>query len=331
MLKIKNLYKEKENKIIKAVNLEIKKGNSVGIECSNEISDLLVDIVLGKETKAKGEIYIEGIKNSNINYNEIGIIFRDDYYYENLTIEEYIKFFSNIFGNKIDYNEVLLKTALLDIKAVKINRLNYSQKRRLSFAREILKRPKVAILQEPVLHVDDFSKKIILENIEGLKKEETAILITSILVREVLKIGDKVYKLDEKGLVDLEGDKEELDTFVERTPIYKLGKITAKKGDRIWLFDPMEIDYIESINSISTLNVNGEQFPSTYSLNDLENKLETFGFFRCHRSYIVNLQRVREVVTYTRNSYSLSLDNLDKSILPLSKGRLENLKNILGL
>ena len=35
-----------------------------------------------------------------------------------------------------------------------------------------------------------------------------------------------------------------------------------------------------------------------------------YGFFRCHRSYLVNMQKVQEVVRWTRNSYALRLENL---------------------
>ena len=97
------------------------------------------------------------------------------------------------------------------------------------------------------------------------------------------------------------------------------------------LFDPIEIDYIESEAGISNLNIRGEKFPCTMTLTELENNLECFGFFRCHRSYIVNLQKVREVITWTRNSYSLTLDDKRKSSIPLSKGKLAELKEILKI
>ncbi|MDQ0808098.1 LytTR family transcriptional regulator DNA-binding domain-containing protein [Priestia megaterium] len=107
-------------------------------------------------------------------------------------------------------------------------------------------------------------------------------------------------------------------------------KIPAKVNDKIILFDPTEISFIESNEGVSNLHVNGEVFPCSYTLNELTNRLQVFGFFRCHRSYIVNLQRVREVITWTRNSYSLILDDSEKSSIPLSKGNLGELKEIIG-
>lgn len=108
-------------------------------------------------------------------------------------------------------------------------------------------------------------------------------------------------------------------------------KIPAKLNEKIILFDPTEISFIESNEGVSNLHVNGEVFPCSYTLNELFKRLQIFGFFRCHRSYIVNLQRVREVITWTRNSYSLILDDSKKSSIPLSKGNLSELKEIIGI
>jgi len=116
----------------------------------------------------------------------------------------------------------------------------------------------------------------------------------------------------------------------EARPV-RVEKIPAKVEDKIILFDPTEIHFIESSEGISMLHVKGETFPCTFTLNDLEQKLKPFGFFRCHRSYIVNLQKVREVITWTRNSFSLILDDEKKSSIPLSKGKFDELKAILGI
>ncbi|MBU3101046.1 MULTISPECIES: LytTR family transcriptional regulator DNA-binding domain-containing protein [Clostridium] len=350
MFKIKGLYKEKKNNILKGIDINIDKGNSVSIECSNEISDLLVNLILGKEIPGKGEIFIEGIKNSEYikkNIASIGVVLREDALYENMTIESYMKFFADIFGNKVDYKEILMGLALLDIANTKISKLSYSQKRRVSFARERLKQPKLLIFQEPILNMDLDGAISIIENIDDLCSSGTAVLITSVLFKDTIMIGEKAYRLDAGGLVSLGNNREEygchkeevhkgvdgipIEKLVSTNEIYKIEKIPVKIDDKILLFDPIEIDYIESDKGISNIYISGEKFPCTISLTDLEERLKYFGFFRCHRSYIVNLQRVREIITWTRNSYSLSLDDKIKSSVPLSKGRLDELKTILRL
>ncbi|MDP5275405.1 LytTR family transcriptional regulator DNA-binding domain-containing protein [Chengkuizengella axinellae] len=135
-------------------------------------------------------------------------------------------------------------------------------------------------------------------------------------------------KTAEKDVIEDESQESEavLPTKIQ----VRFEKIPAKVDEKIILFDPTEIDFIESSEGISHLHVKGEVFPCTYTLNDLFDRLQPFGFFRCHRSYIVNLQKVREVITWTRNSYSLILDNSKKSSIPLSKGKLSDLKDIIG-
>lgn len=338
MLKIKGLYKEQKSNVIKDIDININKGNSISIECSNEISDLLVNLILGSETPAKGEIYLEDIKNDHYiknNMGNIGVIFRDDIFYEKMTIESYMKFFTNLLGSKVDYKDILLKLGILDTGDIKIKNLSYSQRRRLSFARERLKQPKLLIFQEPILNMDRDGAKIIIENIEELRSKGTAVLITSVLFKDTLMLGENAYRLNDEGLLELNNSREEVINDIEETsdkkPIYKIEKISAKVDERILLFDPTEIDYVESEQGVSNLYIRGDKFPCTLSLTDLEERLRYFGFFRCHRSYLVNLQRVREVITWTRNSYSLSLGDKVKSSIPLSKGRLEELKDILKL
>ena len=350
MLEVKSLYKEQKNSIINHIDLTISKGDILSIECSNETSNMLINLILGKEIPAKGEIYIDnqpsfqyikkGLKN-------LGIIFVTEGFYERLTIESYLKFYSQVVDSKFNYKDIMMKLALLDIGDMKICDLNYSQRRRLSFARERLKDLKLLIIQEPILNMDKDGARVMIENIEELREMGVAILSTSASFKEIILLGGKAYSLDENGMTEINQDNEESNVKdkiridevdgekseekTEEKSMYKIEKIPAKMDERVLLFNPMEIDYIESAQGTSSLNIRGEKFTCTLSLNELENRLKHFGFFRCHRSYLVNLQRVREIVTWTRNSYTLVLDDKTKSSIPLSKGRMDELKDILSL
>lgn len=59
-----------------------------------------------------------------------------------------------------------------------------------------------------------------------------------------------------------------------------------------------------------------------------EERLEGEGFFRCHRAFLVNVQHVREIVAFTRDSLFLLLK--DGKEIPLSKHRAVELKKRLG-
>ena len=63
---------------------------------------------------------------------------------------------------------------------------------------------------------------------------------------------------------------------------------------------------------------------------ELEERLARGGFFRAHRGYLVNLQHVKEVIPYTRDSFSLRLDDPASTVIPLSKSAAAELKDLLG-
>jgi len=75
---------------------------------------------------------------------------------------------------------------------------------------------------------------------------------------------------------------------------------------------------------------NGETFPTQFTLSELEGRLARSGFFRAHRGYLVNLQHVTEVIPFTRNSFSLRLDDPESTLIPLSKTAAGELKDLLG-
>lgn len=86
-------------------------------------------------------------------------------------------------------------------------------------------------------------------------------------------------------------------------------KIPAKTDAATLLFDPREIDFIESMNKTNYVSVRGELYPTALTMDELDNMLVRFGFFRCHRSYIVNVQKVAKVERYTRNAFNLTLSD----------------------
>jgi ABC-2 type transport system ATP-binding protein len=72
------------------------------------------------------------------------------------------------------------------------------------------------------------------------------------------------------------------------------------------------------------------QLPTQFTLTELEDRLVPSGFFRAHRAYLVNLQHVKEVIPYTRNSFTLVLDDPAESEIPLSKASARALRELLG-
>ena len=107
-------------------------------------------------------------------------------------------------------------------------------------------------------------------------------------------------------------------------------KVPAKSGDATLLFDPREIDFVESVNRANFVSVRGELYPVQMTLDELEGELGRYGFFRCHRSYIVNVQKVAKVERFARNSFNLTLADAARTSIPLAKGRAEQMRERYG-
>ncbi|WP_165423625.1 LytTR family DNA-binding domain-containing protein [Ktedonosporobacter rubrisoli] len=96
------------------------------------------------------------------------------------------------------------------------------------------------------------------------------------------------------------------------------------------LYDPGEILYASSKDGKTYLRTANEEAVTNFTLQELESRLSGRGFFRTHRAYLVNLQHIKAVVQYTRNSYLLLLDDCQETTIPLSKQAERALQDLLG-
>jgi len=350
LFQLKQVGKNEGNAIIfPKIDLDVNKEEMVAIQCNNEVAKRLVNMIIGRSPISTGEILLEGM-NLNQNFksfsSRVGVLLLEEGMYERLTSEEYLKFSRSLYDVDVNINSLLRNVCLAEKSKIRISKLSYSEKKRLQLARVILHQPDLLIMEEPDQNIDIESKIIMQRVLEEFKGHGKTILILTNNFESAVSMTDMVYRLNINGLKKIEvidegieyskakgGDKHKEQASEKETtyiPI-QFEKIPAKVDDKIILFDPTEIIYVESNEGVSHLHVNGEVFPCSITLNNLLERLQPFGFFRCHRSYIVNLQKVREVITWTRNSYSLVLDDLKKSSIPLSKGRLSELKSILNI
>ncbi|KUF35012.1 MULTISPECIES: LytTR family transcriptional regulator DNA-binding domain-containing protein [unclassified Lysinibacillus] len=260
--------------------------------------------------------------------------FRESALYERLTAREYIQFLLRLFNRPTNETENLLKLfSLTEQKNTRISRLSHSEKQRLKLLNMYLHQAPIQILEEPFQNIDEFSKQNIQQLLNSQIKQQKTIILLSTNLEDLMIMSTAIHRLDGAGLHALDVKEDEIEQSpqqIESAPI-RIDKIPTKKNDKIILFNPPEIDYIESVEGDVSIYVAGEAYPCTLSLNELEQKLTPFGFFRSHRSYIVNLQKVREIITWTRNSYSLALNSTEKAVVPLSKNKLADLKEILGI
>src|SRR5690625_1703465 len=116
---------------------------------------------------------------------------------------------------------------------------------------------------------------------EKLRKDGKTILILTENMESAITVADTVYRLDEQGLhaIDM-GVEDAEEVEVENNHTIHFDKIPTKVNDKIILFDPPEIDYIESHEGQSNLHIKGDAFPCRSEEHTSE--LQSRGHIVCH-------------------------------------------------
>lgn len=334
VLSIKNIEKhDKDTILFPAFNLTVAAQEIIAIYSNLNVRKTLLEMCIGETSTQGGIIQVKGydLSNKQLYFSQMGISFFEEGLYERLTVADNFNFYKGLYQSNQTIDQILQLTQLEEKRHVKARKLSQSAQKRVLFAKLLFQNPALYIFEEPDLNVDVETKRVFLNLTQKLREKGKSIVVLTSNMESAITVADRVYHLDEKGLQLIEMAEEEKVSTENDVQTVQFNKIPTKVNDKIILFDPQEIDYIESSGGQSNIYIKGEYFPSVFTLNDLEKRLEPYGFFRCHRSYIVNLQKVREVITWTRNSYSLILDDKAKSSVPLSKTKMAQLKGMLGL
>lgn len=79
------------------------------------------------------------------------------------------------------------------------------------------------------------------------------------------------------------------------------------------------------------IRTNTNEYATTLSLQEIENILTDANFLRVHRQYLVNLDKIREIIPWFHGTYLLKMDDHSHEEVPVSRGRMKILKNAMGL
>jgi DNA-binding LytR/AlgR family response regulator len=130
---------------------------------------------------------------------------------------------------------------------------------------------------------------------------------------------------------------EKLETLVrmlesQKTPA---SKILIKSAGRLFLVDQKDICYAsieDGVISVFTAGPNGIEGQSNCrTLEELLDSLDPNLFWRAHRSYLVNINRIREVVPWFKSSYQLRMDDKKQTEIPVSRAQTKRLRELFGL
>lgn len=108
-------------------------------------------------------------------------------------------------------------------------------------------------------------------------------------------------------------------------------RLPAEKSGKTLLIHPAEVAYIYAQHEQVFLKLTQERLPCRFTLRHLEERLRAHGFLRVHRRYLVNLEKVREVIPYFKGSLTLVVADAERSEVPVSRAMTPLVRHRLGL
>ncbi|HHZ3187228.1 TPA: LytR/AlgR family response regulator transcription factor [Yersinia enterocolitica] len=106
--------------------------------------------------------------------------------------------------------------------------------------------------------------------------------------------------------------------------------INLMKDERIIVTDINDIYYAAAQEKVTLVYTRREEFIMPMNITEFCSRLPEEYFFRCHRSYCVNLAKIREIVPWFNNTYILRLSDLDFEV-PVSRSKIKEFRQLMRL
>ncbi|MHB1419551.1 MAG: LytR/AlgR family response regulator transcription factor [Bacillota bacterium] len=119
-------------------------------------------------------------------------------------------------------------------------------------------------------------------------------------------------------------------TAPEKEP-HTLGLIPVEDKGKTLLIEDHNIIYVFASNDYTYIKTQSYRYLTRFTLKELEQRLNPELFFRCHRSYLVNVKKTMEVIPLYNGTLILIVDDLEKSEVPVSRSQARSMRQILGL
>jgi multidrug/hemolysin transport system ATP-binding protein len=182
---------------VKGISFDVEKGSFFAFLGPNGAGkSTTISIVCSLLPKDSGEITILG-KDPEEARGEIGMVFQDNKLDQRLTVRENLEVRGALYGfQKAELSEkvriALERSDSTEFADRMYSKLSGGQKRRAEIARAIVHDPKILMLDEPTSGLDPQTRKLIWNNIYGLKEQGMTIFLTTHYMEEAADADDVV-------------------------------------------------------------------------------------------------------------------------------------------
>ncbi len=337
MLHVERLEKIIEMRRVLSIDkLDVQAGEIVAIiGPPGSGKSLLIRLLSGQMQPSSGCVIMNGqdVFKTPVARMHMGLLFDSDLLYERHTAKANLELYADLQKlPKSRVAEVLSLVGLSDQAEKRIPKLSSSAQRRLAFARMMLIQQPLWLLDHPTVRTDMDTQVLFATLISQSAVKGAAIVLTGEDLSWAGKFCTRIVELADGRIVEDHSPQQKHNEA--GTPIsteqHIPFKVPARKEDRVLLYDPGDLLYATSRDGKTFLRTANDEAATNLTLQELESRLVGRGFFKAHRAYLVNLQHIRAVIQYTRNSYTLLLNDDKETMIPLSKQCEKELQELLG-
>lgn len=212
-LKLKNIDKYYDKKILDNVNLEVKDiGVLALIGPSGSGKSTLLRLIAGLEDFEKGSIELNGFKLEKDNLEEfrkeVGFVFQDHNLFSHLTILQNICLVLEKVHKrdpkeaKVEVEKLLDQFGLIEHKDKYPHQISGGQSQRVSIVRALAIKPKIILLDEPTSSLDPVLTYEVLVAIQKLIDQKKNVIIVTHEIGFAREIADYILYLEDGKIVE---------------------------------------------------------------------------------------------------------------------------------
>ncbi|WP_026881701.1 LytR/AlgR family response regulator transcription factor [Clostridium akagii] len=109
-----------------------------------------------------------------------------------------------------------------------------------------------------------------------------------------------------------------------------INRINLFKNDKIIVTNVDDIYYCEAKERETSVLTKDEEYLMKMSISEFYDTLPKEMFFKCHRSYIVNITKIKEIIPWFNNTYNLRLKDIPEEI-PVSRSNVKKFKQLMNI
>lgn len=168
--------------------------------------------------------------------------------------------------------------------------------------------------------------------VKAFEAEGTDYLLKPVTPEALERAVSRVERLVKSGeTVDYRSMIERLSNAIAKSGGNYATRLASRTGDRVQLVDVANITHFFADDKLTYAATPGRNYVIDESIHQLETRLDPAKFVRIHRAHLVSLGSVAEVFTFPGGRLMVRLNDAARTELPVSRDRVRQLKDHLGI